>query len=158
MTYMKRNVNFGLLILIIATLVCFSGFAVYYQTTFKDLSQEYKVKMSELQKISSTLLLKKAELAETTQDIGKLSEKYMDVKEEKEGLKDDVSNLESQKSSLIDQLEEKRKALETAEALATTYLGQRDTYKSKMDRYKSDIDDICDVLIAGGLSHEECDD
>ena len=157
MTYMKRNVNFGLLILIIALIVSFTGFTVYYQTTFKDLSQEYKVKMSDLQKVSSTLLQKKAELAETAQDIGKLSEKYTDVREEKESLEDTNVALKSQKEALISELEEKRKALDTSEALAETYLEQRDDYKDKMDRYKSERNDVCDYLESLGYSHEDCD-
>ena len=47
MAFMKRNVNLGLLVLIVASLILFTGFAVYYQTTFKGITEEYNTKLGQ---------------------------------------------------------------------------------------------------------------
>jgi len=55
MGVMKRDVNLGLLLLIVAALIMFSGFTVYYQTTFKNVSRSYETKLNELESISKEL-------------------------------------------------------------------------------------------------------
>ena len=42
MSFMKKDVNLGLLVLIVASIVLFAGFSVYYQSTFRDISMDYK--------------------------------------------------------------------------------------------------------------------
>ena len=69
MAVMRRDINIGLLFLIVATLIVFAGFTVYYQTTFKNVSNEYKAKLTELEKVSSDLESKKKELTETSQTL-----------------------------------------------------------------------------------------
>src|SRR3989338_7049902 len=69
MAVMRRDVNLGLLFLIIATLIIFAGFTVYYQTTFKNISNEYSTKLSELEKVSTELTQKKQQLTETSQTL-----------------------------------------------------------------------------------------
>ena len=66
MSVMKRDVNLGLLLLIVAALLMFSGFTVYYQTTFKKVSENYDAKLNELQKVSNELESKRSQLNETS--------------------------------------------------------------------------------------------
>ena len=65
MTFMKKDVNFGLLVLIIVSILLFSGFSVYYQTTFKDVSLEYGEKLEQLSDVTNQLSSKRQELNET---------------------------------------------------------------------------------------------
>ena len=73
MAIMKRDVNFGLFILIIATLIVFAGFSTYYQKSFKNITSDYEAKLAELNEITTTLETKKAELASTSEEREKLS-------------------------------------------------------------------------------------
>jgi len=89
MAFMKRDVNLGLLILIIFSIFLFSGFSVYYQTTFKDISLEYQQKLKQLGKVTEDLGAKKQELNETyklrikvEEDKKILDERYKDVRDE----------------------------------------------------------------------------
>ena len=100
MAFMKRNVNMGLLVLIIASLILFTGFSVYYQTTLKGISTEYNEKLSELQKVTKELGLQKEALNETYElkrkaevDRSALDSKYRDVSDENLQLEKDNTNL-----------------------------------------------------------------
>lgn len=161
MAGMKKNVNFGLLILITATLLCFCAAAIYYQTTFKSLSNEYKTKMSELQKVTSTLVEKKAELAETSAKQETLESKYTDVKEQKESLEDQRNRLQSELDTKKSELLQSQEDLRKEKIVSATYLSQRDEYKAARDAFKNDLDDVCDYIndnLAKGLSMPgECD-
>jgi flagellar motility protein MotE (MotC chaperone) len=150
---MKHNVNIGLLILIIAILFCFSAAAIYYQTTFKRVSNEYKVKLSELQKVTSTLLEKKVELAETSAKKESLTEKYSDIKSVKETLEDENSNLKKQlddkKNELIYAKEDLRIAeedLENQKALADSYKKERDDMEDLKNSYRTDVSALCIII------------
>ena len=101
MAVMRRDVNLGLLLLIVAAIIMFSGFTVYYQTTFKNLSTTYQNEMKQLDKITKDLESKRSLLNDTsTQLILKqqkeedLSQKFTDVRTEKEQLQADKTKLE----------------------------------------------------------------
>ena len=96
MAIMKRDVNLGLLLLIAAALLMFSGFTVYYQTTFKNVSKSFEIKLNELEGVSKELEAKRGQLNETSvqlqlkkQKEESLSEQYVDVKSERDQLETD---------------------------------------------------------------------
>ena len=157
MTGMKKNVNFGLLILIIAILFCFSAAAIYYQVTFKNLSKEYNTKISELQKVTSTLLQKKAELAETAAKEQDLKGRYTGIREENEELEEQRDNLENQLEDKKDELLETKEQLRVSQNQASILQDDIEDYKDDIADYIDDIDDLCDYLDSEGLSHADCD-
>ena len=55
MAFMKKDVNLGLLVLIIVSIILFSGFTVYYQTAFRDISLEYETKLGQLNDVTKQL-------------------------------------------------------------------------------------------------------
>ena len=65
MGIMKRDVNIGLLLLIVAAVIMFSGFTVYYQTTFKNVSKSFEIKLKELDTVTKELESKRGQLNET---------------------------------------------------------------------------------------------
>lgn len=106
MAVMKRDVNIGLLLLIVAALLMFSGFTVYYQTTFKNVSRSYETKLKELESVSHELESKRGQLNDTSiqlqlkkQKEEDLSKKFTDVRSEKEQLESDKAKLQTELSS-----------------------------------------------------------
>ncbi len=101
MPIMKRDVNFGLLLLIVAALLMFSGFTVYYQTTFKNVSKNFETKIKELESVSQELESKRGQLNETSlqlqlrkqQEEG-LSKKFVETESERSRLESDKKKLE----------------------------------------------------------------
>ena len=101
MAVMKRDVNLGLLLLIVAAIIMFSGFTVYYQTTFKNLSKTYQNELGNLQMVSKDLEAKRGQLNETSvqlqlkkQKEEDLSKKFVDTKSERDQLETDKKKLE----------------------------------------------------------------
>ena len=106
MAIMKRDVNLGLLLLIVAALLMFSGFTVYYQTTFKNVSKSFEIKLNELESVSKELESKRGQLNETSiqlqlkkQKEEDLSTKFDDVRSERDQLETDKKKLEVELAS-----------------------------------------------------------
>src|SRR3989338_2692583 len=111
MAIMRRDVNLGLLLLIVAAILMFSGFTVYYQTTFKNVSKSYEIKLNELNTISKELESKKGQLNQTNvqltlqgQKEQDLSKKYVDTKSERDQLETDKTKLTADLTSTKSEL------------------------------------------------------
>ena len=101
MAVMKRDVNLGLLLLIIAAILMFSGFTVYYQTSFKNLSKTYQNQLNDLGKVTKDLEAKRGALNETSvqlqlkqQKEESLSKKYVETESQRSQLETDKKKLE----------------------------------------------------------------
>ena len=158
MSFMKKDVNFGLLVLIIASILLFSGFSVYYQTTFKDVSLEYREKLEQLSDVTNQLSSKRQELNETYNlrikaetDRNALDEKYKDVSDERERLADDKSKLQSELRTTKSDLATKSVELSsTKNLLAQTQssLSAANNEVSSLKSQKSNLKDEIDCLKA----------
>lgn len=164
MAFMRRDVNLALLLLIIVAILLFAGFSVYYQTTFKDISLEYKTKLEQLQQISGQLAEKREELNETyalrvkaEQDREVLDVRYRDVTDENSRLTTQVSLLQTEVSNAKSELSAKTSELDATKNLLATTQSKLSNAESQRDKYKADLNDVCDALADAGGSHEECD-
>jgi len=170
MAFMKRDVNFGLLILIIVSIVLFSGFSVYYQTTFQDVSLEYQNKLDQLGRVTSELSSKRQELNETyslrvkaEEDKKVLDQRYKDASDENTKLSADNTNLALEVSSTKSQLAEKSSELDATKTLLaqtqsslSSANGEITSLKSQRSNLKDDRERICVKLIAAGGSDDDC--
>jgi len=170
MAFMKRDVNFGLLILIIVSIVLFSGFSVYYQTSFQDVSLEYQTKLDQLGKVTSELSSKRQELNETyslrvkaEEDKKVLDQRYKDASDENSKLSADNANLASEVSSTKNKLAEKTAELDATETLLSQTQsslsaanGEITSLKSQKSNLKDDVERICVKLISEGGSDDDC--
>ena len=123
MAYMKKNVNFGFFLLLVASLICLAGVSIYYQTTFKNLYLDYKDKIDELSNLSSTLISERNRLNQTSYQLmvkqereEELSSQYSSLKDEKDLLQSEKSKLSSQLSSRSAELAQKKAELAAAQA------------------------------------------
>jgi chromosome segregation ATPase len=165
MAFMKNDVNFGLLVLIIASIILFSGFSVYYQTTFKDVSLEYKEKLEQLSKVTTELSTQKQALNETyslrlkaERDKKTLDARYKEVRDENDNLRKDNANLRSEVSSTKSQLAEKTSQLDATKSLLAKVQSELSSAKSKISSLNSKLDDVCDAYTSlnGGVEHDRC--
>jgi len=146
MAFMKKDVNLGLLVLIIAAILVFSGFTVYYQTSFRDISLEYKTKLEQLQKVTKDLTTQKKELNETyslkqkaEQDRKALDSGYREVRDENDQLKNDNSGLRSELSSTKSNLGEKTAKLEATQSILAQTQATLASANSKITSLKNDV-------------------
>lgn len=165
MAFMKRDVNIGLLILIIAAVIIFSSFSVYYQSTFKNVSLEYQNKLEQLGQITTELSKQKQELNQTyglrvkaEEDRKTLDVKYTEVRDENQQLSSDNSNLRTEVSSAKSELAEKTVQLEATQNLLASTQSELGSVKAQRDSYKSRLDTVCSsyTSLNGGVEHDKC--
>lgn len=163
MAFMKRDVNLGLLILIIVSIVLFTGFSVYYQTTFQDVSLEYQEKLDQLGKVTSELSSKRIELNETyslrvkaEQDREALDVRYRDVSDENSGLRSEIIGTKLELAGKKSELDATENLLSQTQANLASANSQVSSLKAQKSNLKDDIDRICVKLIAAGGSDDDC--
>ena len=140
MAYMKRNVNFGLILLIVATLLLFAGFTVYYQRTYAGLSEEYQTKINELDALTESLLAEKTKLNETSYELKIKAEREQDLSSKYEDVKSDKEQLEIDKALLQQELSSTKSDLTAKNAELTTTKNNLAIANSKIDDLEDDID------------------
>ncbi|MAH01760.1 hypothetical protein CMO87_00815 [Candidatus Woesearchaeota archaeon] len=162
---MKRDVNLGLLILIIVSIVLFSGFSVYYETSFKDVSLEYQEKLEQLSQVTKELVTKRQELNETyslrvkaEQDKQTLDARYNEVRGENDQLSTDNTNLRSEVIHIKSDLAEKSAQLDVTRNLLAQTQSQLSSAEAERDKYRSRWDTVCDAYTSlnGGVEHDKC--
>jgi chromosome segregation ATPase len=158
MSYMKKNVNFGLFLLVVATLICFAGFSVYYQKTYFNLTEEYKAKIEKIDNLVTTLSLEKTKLNQTSYQLKlkadreeDLSSKYTTLRDDKEQLEIDIAQLESELSQKKSELNQKILELastQTSLKMTQDELSIANTHISQLNNQVSDLNDDIDSLEA----------
>ena len=153
MKVMKRDINFGLLLIIIATLVCFSAFTVYYQTTFKNLSTNYYTKLDEIDAVTNQLTLEKGRLNQTSYQLqvkeqreSELSSIYSNLRSEKEQIEDDLKATQDKLMAEKENLREAQKQLSETQAELTSTRSDLDDALSKISSLKDEIDALEDEI------------
>ena len=164
MAFMKKDVNFGLLVLIIISIVVFSAFSVYYQTTFKEVSLEYQTKLEQLGAVTSELATQKQELNKTyslktkaEQDRQALDKQYKDVSDENSALRSELIDTKSELAEKSAELDATENLLSQTQASLAAATSEVSSLKSRVSNLKDDIDRICAELIAAGGSDDDCD-
>lgn len=159
MAFMRRDVNILLLLLIIVSALSFTAFSVYYQTTFKNVSEEYQNKLDQLGSVTEELTSQKQKLNETyslrvkaEQDREALDEKYQDISSENDRLTAENSNLLSDLSRTKSDLAETDAELEATKVLLSQTQAELTTEKVRRSAAERDLDRICEDY----PDHEEC--
>ena len=165
MPFMKHDVNIVLLFLIVVSILVFSGFTVYYQTTFKDVSLEYKEKLEQLQKVTSDLSTQKQQLNETyalrvkaEQDKRALDQSYKDLSDERNQLESDKASLQTELITTKGDLAEKGAQLQSTQNQLASTVAELGSVKAQRDSYKADLAEVCNdyTTLNSGTKHEEC--
>ncbi len=160
MSYMKKNLNFGLLALVLGMIMVFIGFTLYYQQTFNNLAANYTTKLSQLEKVTQDLSKHKTVLTETkyelnrtTQDVEAIVIDYQELEKDMDRVQDKLDDTTAKLNTKISELiSEKKIAYELNE---TIKLKEKDIakykslYEDAQDDYnecRSDLDDCEDDL------------
>jgi len=149
MAYMKRNINFGFFLLLVAVLISLAGLSLYYQATFKDLYMDYQMRIEDLKTVSSTLGTEKAKLEQTSQQLTikekrekELSTQYTELRTEKEKLEDDKAKLQTQLTAKTNELKQKKAELFTAQAELGTTKTSLAAANTRISTLSADITDL----------------
>lgn len=116
MAFMKKDINFVLLALILAVVIILIGFTVYSQTVFKGLSEKYEEKVENLEDVTEELGLQKTKLNQTSYELEVKAQKEEDLSTRYSEVRTEKEQLEDYKAQLERQLSEKSAALIEAQA------------------------------------------
>ena len=163
MAFMKKDVNLGLLLLIVATLLLFSGFTVYYQTNFRNVVDEYHTKLDELKTITTELGAEKTKLNETYQlrvkaekDIKSLDTQYRLLSDERDDLENQRNSLQSELSSTKTSLAETKTKLSQTETTLTQTQTSLNAANVQISVLGSRIGDLKDERDSYKAQYEAC--
>lgn len=153
MKVMRRDVNFGLLLIIIATLICFSSFAVYYQKSFKNLSTDYYGKLDELNKVADQLTSEKTRLNQTSYQLqvkekreSELSNIYTDLRTEKEKLEADLKTTQDSLNAERDKVRQTQDELTQKMAELTSTQNDLQKAEAESEHLKDEVNNLEDQI------------
>jgi uncharacterized protein (DUF3084 family) len=123
MSYIKKNVNFGLLFIIIILAVAIASIGIYYNQNYTSLSKNYNQQLDNLQKVTQDLLFHKTILNQTTQDLAtkeqdetELNKRYTQLRADKEKVDTDNANLREELGKATEDLMAKTNQLISAQS------------------------------------------
>lgn len=166
--YLKRNVNFVLLLLVITILVGTVAITTYFQSTYKGVSQDLASKKQQLEVVSSNFSTKISELSKTYSELQlkqldkeKLDQLYTEIVKEKEKVDAELSVTKTKLSETFVELERKKDELadanyklllqeEELEDLQVKVANLGRTINSLQDQAESLKKQLCDEKIAQG--------
>jgi chromosome segregation ATPase len=162
MTYMQRNVNMLLLLLILVAIGALVGLTTLYQHNYKNLSESYEDTATELLQVKTNFSQKLSELnATTTQleltsgDKQKLNSLYQGLNEVNDQLEGDLTERKTQLDDALSLLTRTQKELEDARYALIKDEEQIALLTSLTNNQKQEIKNLKDEK--SDLKTENCD-
>lgn len=119
--YLRKNVNFSLLVLVLTVLVGTVAITTYFQSTYKGVSEDLTAKKEQLEVISSNFTTKIKELNKTYSELqlkkidkDKLDQLYTDLVNEKEKVDAELAVTTGKLTETLTELERKKDELSDA--------------------------------------------
>ncbi|MBI4439529.1 hypothetical protein HY638_00995 [Candidatus Woesearchaeota archaeon] len=100
MAVMNRDLNFTFLVLIIVTLIIFVGFTTFYQMRFYNLTEDYRTKLAQLEKVTNELQVNRNILNETSVELEVREERASDLQSKYDSLRTDKEKVENERNKL----------------------------------------------------------
>ena len=108
MAFLKKDINFILLALILGIIIIFIGFTVYYQTMFENVSVNYQEKVANLEQVTQELGIQKTRLNQTSYELEIKEQKETDLSGRYSELRDEKTQLLEDKAALGREISEKK--------------------------------------------------
>ncbi len=150
MSYIKKDVNFGLLFIIVLLAVIITYLGVYYNQNYTTLSADYDDKVTNLKTVTEQLLFHKSKLNETAIDLkikeedeSELNKRYNEIRDENEGLNTDLKDKTSKLLETTSELDVSKKELEIKEKTLQSTTVELRQCEAKKRSLSSKLDSVC---------------
>jgi chromosome segregation ATPase len=160
MSFLKRNVNLGLLFLIIIVSASFVSMGLYYNENYGTLANNYNIKLEHLQSVTENLTSAKARIDQTTsvlkikeEDETELNKRYNELRDENEDLKQRNAGLDADLKEKTSELSTKTSDL--ADAKTRIAVLEEEIVKLERDKFilNDQLDDLEDLLDSLGVDY-----
>lgn len=162
-SYLGRNVNLALLVIIIGVIVALVGTTVFFQRSLQNRTQEYQTTTGTLEECRTALANYQTQYSEATQQVNKTAQdirKYDQLYEQRTSeLKETQTTLEKTQTQLSFEKLQKEKFQQFYEAERQATYQLNATVQSQATKIRSldnKIDDICDECRTSGGDCDSC--
>ncbi len=149
MSFIKKNVNMALLLVILLIVFSFTVMTTYYQATYQNLSESYNVKLMEVEQLTQTLNIGRTELNKTYSELqirvadkARFDKLYGDLISEKERLDAELSSTRQTLKNTQDQLTTTQLKLDEAQGRINELQQSVETYQHRVNSLQAQIDDL----------------
>lgn len=160
MSYLKKNVNAFMILLLITVLVALVGVTVYFQITYRDLSGAYEDKVEKLDDISARVTTQASELNRTRttlriqeEDTEQYEELYGDLSDENIKITLDLASVRNELTQAIRDLGQARNDITNKDAEIAAKKSQISRLNNEIEDLERDVnildddrDDLCAIL------------
>ncbi len=153
MAYIKKNVNFVLILLSLTLIASFIGFTTYYQTTYRNLTQEYNLKVNELQQAQGNITKQRDNLQNTQNELQlrvadktKFESLYTDLVQEKNKLDTQLAFTRGTLATTQSQLAESLSTLQTTQGTLNDIQNQLSSTTQMLQAVTKQRDNYCTQL------------
>jgi len=164
--YIKKNVNMGLLLLVIVLAAAITALGIYYNYDYGSLSQRYTTQLDNLKKVTDDLMLHKSKLNQTAselrlkeQDESDLNVKYTELRDDNERLDRENTQLDADLKLTLTKLNERTTELADAKNTVATQDLEIADLEDDLDICKitkSNLEDKVDELCIDCPGSSEC--
>ena len=142
MSYMRKNVNFFLLFVIVVIVISLVGLTTYYEKTYKNLSSSYDTKLDEINRLLENLNQERRKLNETTYDLTIQKDREKDLSGQYLDVRLDLNATQSQLDTTKANLDSTQAALDTTENALASAKQQVDSLVATVATQKSTINKL----------------
>ena len=157
MSFIKKDINLGLLIIVLILAMSFASLGIYYNQNYTTLSKEYTSRLDSLTQVTDELFFYKNRLNRTATDLQvkkedetELEKRYTSMKAENEQLTAAKAALEADLSSTKKGLLDTTNQLRAAQVEVLSQKSQiadlqtdRELWKAKSNSYKNKYEAVC---------------
>lgn len=161
--YLKRNVNFVLLLLVLTVLVGTVAITTYFQSTYKGVSQDLASKSEQLETVSSNFSTKVSELNRTYSELQlkqldkeKLDELYTGLTKEKEKVDAELTSTKGQLSDTLKDLDLTAKELQNKKGIILDMETELNELRTKAANLAKTINSLQEQV--DSLKNQLCDE
>ena len=162
MSFIKKDVNFGLLFIVILLAVAIASIGIYYNQKYGSLSENYHTQLDNLEQVTEDLLFHKSRLNQTASDLKVKEQDESDLNRRYTEMRDEKEKVDKRNTELDAGLREKSDQLVTATndlLAAKSEIADQKTEIADLDRkievYKAKIhnlEDNFDTVCGGDIS------
>ena len=142
MSYMRKNVNFFLLFIIVVIIISLVGLTTYYEKTYKNLSSSYDTKLDEINRLLESLNAERTKLNQTSYELNIKQEREEELSGQYLGVKSDLNTTQNQLDTTKAELDATQATLDTTENALASAQQQVDSLVATVATQKSAINKL----------------
>ena len=163
MAFLKKDINLRLIFLILALIITITGFSIFYQNKFKNISTDYENKTKQLEKITAKAVSEESKSQELSQqqenirqDKEALESRYNEITSENQAPKKDLDSIRLELGRTKSELADKTSMFSLLQTRFDQVEESLVKANDEISRLSAKVKELCSELESAGGSNDEC--